>query len=70
VPKHPIAAFADGVGDCDVRSALLAGLLAREGYGACLLLFIEEQHMAVGLRAEGIGYADVSALTEQSLESP
>jgi hypothetical protein len=55
-PKHPIAAFADGVGDCDERSALLAGLLAREGYDVCLLLFLEEEHMAVGLRADGIDY--------------
>jgi hypothetical protein len=56
LPKHPIAAFADGVGDCDERSALLAGLLAREGYNVCLFLFLEEQHMAVGLRADDIDY--------------
>lgn len=56
LPKHPIAAFADGIGDCDERSALLAGLLLREGYDACLFLFVEQQHMAVGLRADDIGY--------------
>jgi len=56
LPKHPIAAFADGEGDCDEKSALLAGLLAREGYDVCLFLFLEEQHMAVGLRADDIDY--------------
>jgi hypothetical protein len=56
MPKHPIAAFADGEGDCDERSALLAGLLAREGYDVCLMLFADEGHMAIGLRAADIGY--------------
>ncbi len=58
MPKHPIAAFADGEGDCDEKSALLAGLLAREGYDVCLMLFLDEEHMAVGLRAADIGYLD------------
>jgi len=56
LPKHPIAAFADGQGDCDEKSALLGGLLAREGYDVCLFLFLEQQHMAVGLHANDIGY--------------
>jgi len=56
LPKHPIAAFADAEGDCDEKSALLAGLLAREGYDVCLLLFPDAGHMAVGLRAPRIDY--------------
>ncbi len=59
-PKYPVALLADGCGDCDERSMLLAGLLAREGYDVALLLF--EQHMGVGLASkildyEGTGYA-------------
>lgn len=58
MPKHPIAAFAEARGDCDEKSALLAGLLAREGYDVCLMLFEDEQHMAVGLRSAGPTYRD------------
>jgi hypothetical protein len=58
MPKHPIAAFADATGDCDEKSALLGGLLAREGWDAALLLFADDQHMAVGLRSPDIEYLD------------
>ncbi len=56
-PKFPIETFADGYGDCDDKSLLLAGLLAREGYAAALLYFEEEQHMAVGVKAPGCGFS-------------
>ncbi len=56
-PKFPIETFADGYGDCDDKSLLLAGLLAREGYASALLYFEEEQHMAVGVKAPGCGFS-------------
>ncbi|MDN7025030.1 hypothetical protein FGU65_09040 [Methanoculleus sp. FWC-SCC1] len=56
-PKFPIETFADGYGDCDDKSLLLAGILAREGYGTALLYFAEEQHMAVGVKASGCNFS-------------
>jgi hypothetical protein len=49
-PRFPVETIVDGTGDCDDKSALLAGLLSREGYDVALFLFIPEQHMAVGVR--------------------
>ncbi|MCC7565133.1 MAG: hypothetical protein KO206_02480 [Methanomicrobiaceae archaeon] len=57
-PKFPIETFADGGGDCDDKSLLLAALLAREGYNASLLFFEGEQHMAVGVQCDGPGFRD------------
>jgi hypothetical protein len=63
-PKFPIETFVDKCGDCDDKSRLLAALLSREGYEVMLLLFSEEQHMAVGIPSppldyKGTGYAYV-----------
>ena len=63
-PKFPIETFVEKCGDCDDKSRLLAGLLSREGYEVVLLLFFEEQHMAVGVKSppldyKGTGYAYV-----------
>jgi hypothetical protein len=55
-PKFPIETVADGRGDCDDKSILLAGLLAREGYDVALLYFEPENHMAVGVKADGCRY--------------
>ncbi|MCP1662333.1 MAG: hypothetical protein D5R99_01875 [Methanocalculus sp. MSAO_Arc1] len=52
-PKYPIETFGDGTGDCDDKSLLLAGILSRAGYETALLLYLEEKHMAVGVRASG-----------------
>ncbi|MCG7854660.1 MAG: hypothetical protein MIO88_02270 [Methanoregulaceae archaeon] len=57
-PKYPIETFVDGVGDCDDKSMLLAGLLAREGYAVSLLYFEPENHMAVGVACPGEPYRD------------
>jgi len=54
--RFPIEALADQRGDCDEKSRLLAGLLAREGYAVALLGFPEQNHMAVGIRAADIAY--------------
>ncbi|WP_292394599.1 hypothetical protein [Methanoculleus sp. UBA303] len=55
-PKFPIETYVDSEGDCDDKSLLLAGLLAREGYGVALLYFRDEAHMAVGVRSAGCPY--------------
>jgi len=57
-PKYPIETFVDGVGDCDDKSMILAGLLAREGYAVALLYFEPENHMAVGVACPGDSYRD------------
>ena len=59
-PKFPIETFVDAAGDCDDKSLLLAGLLAREGYGVSLLYFGGETHMAVGVKSAGCGYRNTS----------
>jgi flagellar biosynthesis chaperone FliJ len=55
-PKFPVETFADGEGDCDDKSMLLAGLLSREGYRVALLYFEPELHMAVGVDCGDSGY--------------
>jgi hypothetical protein len=47
--KFPVETIIDGAGDCDDKSLLLAGLLAREGYSVALLSFGPEAHMAIGV---------------------
>ncbi len=70
-PKFPIETFGDGYGDCDDKTLLAAGLLARDGYDVAVLLFEPERHVALGIRAPGLdykntGYAYVE-MTEPSL---
>ncbi|HUK92757.1 MAG TPA: hypothetical protein VLU98_01835 [Methanomicrobiales archaeon] len=57
-PKFPIETYVDGRGDCDDKSLLLAGLLAREGYSVALFYFKPEAHMAVGVKGYGCEYQD------------
>ncbi|HNT07117.1 hypothetical protein [Methanoculleus sp.] len=59
-PKFPIETYVDREGDCDDRSLLLAGLLAREGYGVALFYFEDEAHMAVGVQSTGCHYRNTS----------
>lgn len=59
-PKFPIVTYVDAAGDCDDKSLLLAGLLAREGYGVALFYFEEEKHMAVGAKSAGCCYRNTS----------
>jgi hypothetical protein len=70
-PRFPIETYVDGTGDCDDKSLLLAGLLAREGYGVVLFYFKPEAHMSVGVKGylcdfRGTGYGYV-ATTNVSL---
>ena len=57
-PKFPIETYVDGRGDCDDKSLLLAGLLAREGYTVALLYFKPEAHMALGVKGYGCDYRE------------
>jgi hypothetical protein len=64
--KYPIETVMDKTGDCDDKSLLLAGLLAREGYPVVLFLFGPEKHMALGISSDAFlykstGYAYVEA---------
>ncbi len=55
-PKFPVETAAQLAGDCDDKALLLGGLLAREGYDVAILLFGPEQHVALGIKAEGMEY--------------
>jgi hypothetical protein len=57
-PKFPIETYVDGRGDCDDKSLLLTGLLAREGYTVALVSFKTENHMAVGVKGYQCDYRD------------
>jgi hypothetical protein len=56
--KYPVETVAEGAGDCDDKSVLLAGLLSREGYKVSLLLFSPESHMALGVGSTDSHYKD------------
>jgi hypothetical protein len=56
--KYPYLTVLEG-GDCDDKATLLAYLLKKLGYGTALLYFVEEKHMAVGIRcADSYDYRD------------
>ena len=57
-PKFPVETVIDNAGDCDDKSILLAGLLAREGYDVSLFYFPGDSHMAVGVATDEPGYRD------------
>jgi hypothetical protein len=59
-PRFPVETFAERTGDCDDKSTLLAGLLAREGYRVSLLVFRPENHVAVGIAAGDCLYRNTS----------
>lgn len=51
-PKFPVETIAEGTGDCDDKSLLLAALLSRAGYDVALLDFVNDSHMAAGIAAD------------------
>jgi hypothetical protein len=59
-PKFPVETFVEGAGDCDDKTLLLAGLLAREGYDVAIMLFEAEQHVALGIRSAELPYEGTS----------
>ncbi len=73
--KFPFRTVVDGAGDCDDKSLLLAGLLAREGYPVALLSFEPEGHMAVGVgsydyRYKETGYAFIETTNYSFIGEP
>lgn len=52
----PAAEVAQGWGVCSDRSVLLGSLLRHEGYDTVLWVFVNEHHIAVGVRGIGEGY--------------
>lgn len=57
-PKFPIETFADGYGDCDDKTLLAAALLSRSGFDVAVLFFAPEEHVALGIRAPGLGFRE------------
>jgi hypothetical protein len=55
-PKYPAELLAGNRGDCDDKSILIAGLLAREGYSVALFKFGPEGHMAMGIGSDAFLY--------------
>jgi hypothetical protein len=55
-PKYPAELLAEEFGDCDDKSILIAGLLAREGYKVALLKFGPEGHMSMGVGSDAFLY--------------
>ena len=49
-PRYPVETLVETQKDCEDAAILIASLLQRMGFGVVLLAFIEEQHMAVGIR--------------------
>ncbi len=49
-PKYPIEMLYDREGDCEDACLLLAGVLAKMGYGTCLIKYAD--HMAVGIKGD------------------
>lgn len=57
--RYPITVFFDGTGDCDEKSMLLCGLLAKEGYGVALFDLPRVQHMSAAIKSNDLqGYID------------
>jgi len=68
--KFPVETIVEG-GDCDDRSALLIGLMTREGYDAALLVFDGKFHTAVGVRdGSGAGEYGGYAYIETTVVMP
>jgi hypothetical protein len=55
-PKYPAELLVENMGDCDDKSILIAGLLAREGYSVVLFKFAPESHMAMGIGSDAFSY--------------
>lgn len=57
--RYPVSVFFDGKGDCDEKSMLLCGLLAREGYDVVLFDLPNVEHMSAAIKADStVGYTD------------
>ncbi len=54
--KFPIETVIENRGDCDDKSVLLAGLLAKSGYATGVVVLSEENHMMAAIKDEATGY--------------
>lgn len=55
--KFPVETVIDGLGDCDDKSTLLAGLLSYAGFDTALLSF--DNHMACAVKTDGGFYVPI-----------
>ena len=58
--NFPIETVIENRGDCDDKSVLLAGLLAKSGYAAGVVHFPEENHMTAAIRKENEEGCEIS----------
>jgi len=60
-PRYPIEMLVDQQGDCEDSAILTAALVRHMGFGVVLLAFLEENHMAVGIRVLPPKHQDLQA---------
>jgi predicted transglutaminase-like cysteine proteinase len=60
-PRYPLEMLVDQQGDCEDAAILTAALVKQMGFDAVLLAFLEERHMAVGIRVLPPGHKDLQA---------
>jgi hypothetical protein len=60
-PRYPIEMLVDQQGDCEDSAILTAALIRQMGFGVVLLAFLEENHMAVGIRVLPPGHHDLQS---------
>jgi len=49
-PRYPLETLVEGCGDCEDMAILAAAIFQQMGYDVVLLAYMEEAHMAVGVR--------------------
>jgi len=55
-PRMPVQVLVEGTADCDEKVMLAAALLGKEGFSTAALLYVDEQHMSLGLMSDRVGY--------------
>ena len=60
-PRYPLEMLIDQQGDCEDAAILTAALVKQMGFDVVLLAFLEESHMAVGIRVLPPRYEDLQA---------
>ncbi len=60
-PRYPIEMLVEQQGDCEDAAILAASLVSQMGFGVVLLAFLEEHHMALGVRVLPPQYQDLQS---------
>lgn len=60
-PRYPLEMLIDQNGDCEDAAILTAALVKQMGFDVVLLAFLEERHMAVGIRVLPPQHEDLRA---------